>query len=228
MPVLQPERSNRLPSGSLWAYAPLKGYREESTVSQIVGKTDSLREGARTWDYMVKRKDSKGTEILVVDFTVTFRYCLWCAHCLECRRSFVVLHHCWNSEKICNLPRTSDQCSCYHSLSTADVTKQTVWAWAEDRGSGGAARARSCPCCPSLGRSLGHWYRAGYSQTHRHCPSHNTSRAQGLWAGEKESEKSKIYPWQPEGGNNHICLKIAWEWTTCSCAGMQMNANVCK
>ena len=170
LPVLQPERSNRLPSGSLWASAPLKGYREESTVSQIVGKTDSLREGARTWDYMVKRKDSKGTESLVVDFTVTFRYCLRCAHCLECRRGFVVLHHCWNSEKICNLPRTSNQCSCYLSLSTADVTKQPVWAGAEDRGSGGAAGARSCPCCPSLGR----WYRAGYSQTHRHCPSHNT------------------------------------------------------
>ena len=170
LPVLQPERPNKLPSVSLWASAPVKGCCKEPTVSQIAGKTDSPRKGARTWDYMVKRKDSKRTKSLVVDFTVTFIYCIWYVHCPECRRGFIVLHHWRNSEKSCNLLRTSDRCSCYLSLSTADVTKQPVLAWAEDRGSVEAAWARSCPCCLSLGR----WYRAGYSRTCQHCPSHNT------------------------------------------------------
>lgn len=144
---------------------------------------------------MVKRKDSKGTKSLVVDFTATFIYCLWCAHCPECRRGFIVSHHWWDSEKTCNLPRTSNQCGCYLSLSTADVTKQPVLAWAEDRDSGEVARARSCPCCPSLG----HWYGAGYSRTCQHCPSHNTDpglRDCGRWERKWEEQDLSMTTWR--------------------------------
>ena len=38
LPILQPERPNKLPSGSLWASASVKGCWEEPTVSQIVEK----------------------------------------------------------------------------------------------------------------------------------------------------------------------------------------------
>ena len=39
-------------------------------MSQIAGRAGSLRKGERTWDNMVKRKDSKGTKSPMVDFTV--------------------------------------------------------------------------------------------------------------------------------------------------------------
>lgn len=110
-------------------------------MSQIVGKAGSLRKGERTWDNMVKRKDSKGTKSPMVDFTV-YIHIMFMMCPLSCvQKGFYCMHCHQNSEKPCNLPRTSNQHSCYLRLSTADVTEQPPPACPEDRDSGEAAGA---------------------------------------------------------------------------------------
>lgn len=85
-----------------------------------------------------------------------------------CRSYFIVLHCHLNSEKACNLPRTSNQRSCYVTMSTADVSEQPPLAcfWGEglSEAAGAALAAPLSATVPGL----------MLPSPGKHCPSHNT------------------------------------------------------
>lgn len=122
------------------------------------------------------------------------------------------------SEKACRPLRPSNQHSCYSSMNRADVCDRPPRCVVEMECKSACQCSDSRlslpppPLCLLLLLSLNQRPSQG-TGTHSACPE---SELRNCGPVRKAIERSKIYPWQPEGGKNHIFSRLAAEWTTCS------------